>query len=226
MIYHDRSLNQPLPARQLIFGVEGALMLAGALIGIEIEGHLPALAGLGVAGALLLLYLPRARRLAVMRSARYWHAGLLAALLVAIILETTGSETPRWLLVAAPFAIGEVGAIAATDAPWPRTLAGWRPTFRVSLRLFGLIAAAALLGSPDFVAMAHGSLVAVTLALMTLPIWVRRPDVITVEGRETPARNARCPRCGVPGQWPVEGPGSCVACGLILRAGPPQSPSD
>ena len=119
--------------------------------------------------------------------------------------------------------MAEAGAIAATDAPWPRAYAGWRPVFRLSVRLFGVVAAVAIATRSDFVGMAHGSLVAVVLGLLLLPLCLRPPSETVVDGRRVPAVRARCPRCGVPVDWPRTGPGTCVACGLIRRSGAPAS---
>lgn len=221
MIYHDQSLHQPLPGRGLVFTLEGLAMLAGALVGVLVEGHTPVWWGMVGALALSLLVFQRARGLAALRATRWWRIALLAALVAGLLLAALDRGAPIWLAPAVPLALGEAGAIAATDAPWPRAHAGWRPVFRLSVRLFGVVAALALVTRSDFVGMANGSLVAVLLGLLALPLFFRAPRQITLEGRRVASVRARCPRCGVPVDWPRAGPGACVACGLILRQAQP-----
>ncbi|MEO0651686.1 MAG: hypothetical protein AAFZ65_13500 [Planctomycetota bacterium] len=192
-------------------------MFAGAIVGVLVEDRTPTWLGMGVALALSLLVFRRARGLAALRSTRWWRVALLAALVAGALLAALDRGAPAWLAPAAPLALGEAGAIVATDAPWSRAYAGWRPVFRMSVRLFGVVAALALVTRGDFVGMANGSLVAVLLGLMALPLCLRAPAEVLVDGRSVPAVRARCPRCGVPVDWPREGPGTCVACGLILR---------
>lgn len=220
MIYHDRTLAEPLPARGSVFAIEGAAMLVGALVGAYLERHLPIWLGAAVVLGVSLLTFPRARRLAALGTARWWRAGLLGVLVAGVLLSPFDPRGALLAAVAASLALGEVGVIAATDAPWPRRLTGWRPVFRLSVRLFGVIAAAAVLSDGQFVGIANGSLVAVVLGLLLLPGFLRAPATVEVEGRTVSALRRRCPRCGVPADWPAEGPGTCPACGLVLRLQP------
>ncbi|QDU65628.1 hypothetical protein [Engelhardtia mirabilis] len=218
MIYHDRELPVVLPRRGAVFTLEGLTMLAGALGGAFLESSVDRL----VAGALaLVLALPSlwiARRFAAMGSARRWRQGLVLGVAVCLgVGVAMGGPALAMLGVFASLLLGEAGAVAATAAPWPRELAGWRPVFVVSVRLFGVVSAAVSVGSSPFTGMAAGALAAVVVMLMALPWMFPAPDEVVVEGARVPARRGPCPRCGVPVDWPRTRAGSCSACGLVQR---------
>lgn len=217
MIYHDRSIAEPLPARGSIFAIEAVVMTVGASVGVLVEDRVPIWLGACAALALCGLGFPRAARLGALDGARLWRRTLVVLLALGIVPAAYGWIPGGVVAAIAALAVGEVGAVAATDAPWPRGLSGWRPVFRLSTRLFGVIAAAALVDASDFAGIAAGSLAAVVLALLGLPLWLRPPRELLFEGRRVPAVRRRCPRCGVPSDWPSEGPGHCPACGLICR---------
>ena len=218
MIYHD--LEQPvvLPRRGAVFTLEGLTMLAGALAGAFLESNFTRLGAAGLALGLSLPIYLIAGRFAALASTRLWRLGLLAAVLVCMVLGfANGGATPFVLGVFASLMVGEAGAIAATAAPWPRELAGWRPVFVVSVRLFGVVSAVASIPASPFTGIAAGSLGAVVAMLMALPLMFPAPDEVVFEGARVPARREPCPRCGVPVDWPRNRPGTCCACGLIRR---------
>lgn len=218
MIYHDLEGPVFLPRRGAVFGIEALAMLAGALAGVALEGWMTRFGSAGLAASTAVVVFWGADRYAALRSARNWRWGLLIGTLTAFaIAVATADVTPVVLGILAALLVGEVGAVAATAAPWTRELAGWRPVFVVTSRLFAVITAACSIPGSELIGISAGSLGGVVLLLMALPLMFPAPAEIDLGDRTVRVKREACPRCGVPVDWPVGVPSHCTACGLIRR---------